>query len=294
MTELARLITGASSSIFERRPWLEDGREWINEVRNGKTRRVPFAEHFGHGFRVRFSKEDWISMDMLTVRTFRGRCPFVSKLMQLKLSFGPFPFAAPITEEEREIVDIEARKEMADKHVFELLNPLPMSITWHECKIQHVSELTQLEMSARRVGEKIEQDFLSEMSEKKGLEARSVEAAVQLLHDKNFFGPYLIVKGSESKVEVPPKFDVDVEGEAINIEFESSDLVATPLLPALSEKSCFVLQATPDVVRAVIGLDLTLVCWPEEGKPDAMRVIACIAPQLRMDFHGTLAVVEVK
>jgi len=52
-------------------------------------------------------------------------------------------------------------------------------------------------------------------------------------------------------------------------------------------------QQTSDVIREVVGMDITTVQWEEEGGMRLnFKVMAILVPQLRADFNGNTGIVH--
>jgi hypothetical protein len=280
------------------RPWLADGRRWHMSLLP-KASPVPY---FG-SLDVRFSKDDWMAMDRLVNAELSRTAPLASKLVGLGLVFRAADL--PRMEMKHEL-ESETRQDTDGGPTF-FLTQLQLPTIFQDCVIKSVADLLPLTVAADKLGIEIEKTFIGALTEmmsdkpKPGLApsgkrwpepmvARSVEEAVQRLYAVEYYGPYIIVRGVARTFEHKP-FKPYSDPEAALVQFEKSDEVEST---NLHSESCFVLQTTPDVIRAVVGLDPVLVHWPTKESPENMRILACVVPQFRTDYLGNLAVVEVK
>ena len=64
-------------------------------------------------------------------------------------------------------------------------------------------------------------------------------------------------------------------------------------LDYLTGTTILLIQQTPDVARAVVGLDVTTVQWESMGGMMLnFKVMAILVPQLRADFNGNTGIVH--
>lgn len=61
----------------------------------------------------------------------------------------------------------------------------------------------------------------------------------------------------------------------------------------LSGTQLLLVQMTPDVVRMVVGMDVTTIQWPTEGGMMMnFKVMSIVVPQLRADYNGNTGIVH--
>lgn len=64
-------------------------------------------------------------------------------------------------------------------------------------------------------------------------------------------------------------------------------------LDYLSDTTCLLVQMTPSVVRAIIGMEITTVQWEEQGGLELLyKVMAIMVPQIRSDINDRTGIVH--
>jgi hypothetical protein len=157
------------------------------------------------------------------------------------------------------------------------MESLPLPITHEE-----FADRDMADAEARRVGERVEEAFVSAFKNDKNAlrQSRSDmtnlptrEALVRSFCDRKYYGPYVVVCSKEEE-EATKTVVMPCE------RFQA--VVATAVL---KEKQQIIFQATPDVIRAVVAEGPKLLPWDK-----GWMFRCCIVPQLRRDWHGNLAV----
>lgn len=126
----------------------------------------------------------------------------------------------------------------------------------------------------RRVADKVEETTLASMAGVPStVKFREVPEAIQELKNRKFFGPYVVICSPDEwrtrRLEYGAVEDVDLV------------LVGAPM----RKDDLLVFQATPDVVRMVVGLEPCVVKW--DGK---YKAVCVLVPQIRSDFQGNYGI----
>ncbi len=266
MSNVRDKLRGAGFDVRRFRPWLDaEGKSWITVLRPdglmGKAESpIP----------AKLTKEQWVAAETAMLRACKFRMPLVNWLM--------------------DHVEVEESAPQAGRPTF-TLNALPLPFThsdplWDDGKdFDHFTIMC--ECAGRRVGEAVERTLLHGF-EQHGMKVpglltcgnplwfgKSVADAVKMLKARKFYGPYAVAGGrggSDRRL-----------AEALNLDqISPAGIVDTP---ALKEGELVIFQASPDVVRIVVGLDVTLMQWD-----DGWKVACILVPQVRGDHHGNFGV----
>ena len=70
-------------------------------------------------------------------------------------------------------------------------------------------------------------------------------------------------------------------------QYSSSKFISYNVFPF----TVLMVQMTPDVARAVVGMDITTVQWESKGGMQVnFKVMGILVPQLREDFNGNCGI----
>ena len=115
-----------------------------------------------------------------------------------------------------------------------------------------------------------------------------VQASIQAYH----YGPWVLYYGPEwsqyMNNEYKPQSDDTLAGRLRRID----NIQAVNMLDHLSGYDLILVQMTPDVVREVVGMEITTVQWESMGGMQLnFKVMAILCPQLRADQNGKTGIV---
>lgn len=121
-------------------------------------------------------------------------------------------------------------------------------------------------------------------------------AATQQLRDAFQFGPYVLYTGTSWQQVLGADFKAASDKTLSQRVLEIDEISSIRPLDFLSGFALILVQLTDNVVREVIGLDITTVQWDTHGGMQKnFKVMAIMVPQLRADFndrtgllHGTV------
>ena len=115
-----------------------------------------------------------------------------------------------------------------------------------------------------------------------------VQASIQAYH----YGPWVLYYGPKwsqyMNNEYKPQSDDTLAGRLRRID----NIQAVNMLDHLSGYDLILVQMTPDVVREVVGMEITTVQWESMGGMQLnFKVMAILCPQLRADQNGKTGIV---
>jgi hypothetical protein len=123
-------------------------------------------------------------------------------------------------------------------------------------------------------------------------------AAREQLAAANHFGPYMIYVGAGWDQFLDNDYDTSNRGDATLREriLRIEGFQGIKRVDYLTGYTLFIVQMTQDVVRTVIGMDMTTVQWPSKGGlKQNFKVMTIQVPQLRADqtsqtgiLHGSV------
>jgi len=110
----------------------------------------------------------------------------------------------------------------------------------------------------------------------------------------NFFGPFIAYTSSNYDQYLDNEFKTNSDKSLRNRLLEIDGITAIRRLDFLTTDNVVVLvQMTPEVARAVVGMDITTVQWESSGGlRKNFKVMAIHVPQLRSDFDGRCGIVH--
>lgn len=121
-----------------------------------------------------------------------------------------------------------------------------------------------------------------------------VLAMIKQANDANFYGPFMLYHSTDWQ----PYMDDDYRANDNRTLRERlraiDDIVDVRRLNWLTSTFTLVLvQMTPDVARAINGMDITTVMWESQGGMRVNFKVMCIkVPQLRSDYNGNMGLVH--
>lgn len=121
-------------------------------------------------------------------------------------------------------------------------------------------------------------------------------ACIDALYDAKMYGPYMVYHSTDYSQYLDNLFST-TEPSAGTLRsrlLQIPDIVDIRRLDYLTSGYQLVfVQMTPDVARAVIGMDVTTVQWPTVGGMQLnFKVMAIMVPQIRADYDGNCGVLH--
>lgn len=108
------------------------------------------------------------------------------------------------------------------------------------------------------------------------------------------YGPFMLYAGTEWDPWLDDDFSPQYSGKTLRQrlgDIQGIDGVET--LDFLPGYDLILVQKSTDVVRAVLGMDLTVVQWETKGGMQVnFKVMAIMVPQLRADYYGNTGIVH--
>ncbi len=264
MTNLGKLLC---KDVGYLRPWLNNkGESKISVKWDGPLGRISKPSEIP----AKLTKVQWIEVDRAVARAFCAATPLTIWLRKQKLEW-------PIPEGIKQTV----------------LTERVLPFTHHDGTIELKEgcpfDPIYVEASGRRVGEAVEKTLLGLdetqyhlsglLNHPKTRQCKSISHAIVDLASIKYYGPYVVVH---------PLVANQDEMSQIEKEFMAIERIQDVIFSAIPEGTLIVFQATSDVIRLVVGLDLTVVQW-EEG----FKTVCIIVPEIREDFHGNVGIVKV-
>lgn len=116
-------------------------------------------------------------------------------------------------------------------------------------------------------------------------------AMKELLYGQNFYGPFMLYcsTGYDAVLDNDLKTESD---KTVRQRIKEIDgIMDVRRLDYLTGDVLILVQMTPDVARAVNGMDITTVQWESKGGMQVnFKVMAIQVPQLRSDFNGNCGI----
>lgn len=108
------------------------------------------------------------------------------------------------------------------------------------------------------------------------------------------YGPYWLYVGSSWDKYLDADFSANYPGVTLRDRLlKCENIGKCQSLDFLSGYTMILVQATTDVVREVIGMDVTTVQWESHGGMQVnFKVMAIMVPQLRADYNGNMGIVH--
>jgi len=121
----------------------------------------------------------------------------------------------------------------------------------------------------------------------------------ELLYAKNFYGPFMVYVDTSYDRYLDDEFktasDKSLRQRLLEIDGVAGIRRLDYFTPTLAGKTASMVwvQMTPDVARAVVGMDITTVQWESVGGMRLNFKVMCImVPQLRSDFSGNCGILH--
>lgn len=315
---------GASSPLFDigrLRPWLgNDGNSYITLI--GKD---GLLEKAASPAPAVLTKSRWIELDTIAHREFRNAAPVTCFLLDYEADKGRPLVLEPGEGLAATLLDLDAGSDRTAAYTEERgwpvhsdkTMPLPTTHCDFFFSARQLEEYrdggtlldpTMPAMAARRVGELVEDTLLGTHKVEGvwglcnhpgvlrcrwmgGLEA-VIRDMLDRLNIADYYGPYALLYGPAHKHLMVP-------GGLLGIKVE---LEATLLANRLGPHDLVLFQLTPDVVRLVVGLGVTVVQWDggvfsqspvadvKPGSGREYKVMTVTVPQVRADQYGRAGV----
>jgi len=113
-----------------------------------------------------------------------------------------------------------------------------------------------------------------------------------LLYNAKFYGPFMAYVSTDYDRYLDNEFKTNSDKTLRQRLKEIDGIIDIRRLDFLTNSGeVLFVQMTPDVARAVIGMDITTVQWEEKGGLRLnFKVMAIMVPQLRADFYGNCGI----
>jgi len=125
---------------------------------------------------------------------------------------------------------------------------------------------------------------------------RQVLAMRQKSINKGYFGPWVIYNAPDWDQYLDDDYSAQKGDNTLRERLKAIQGIAdvrTADYLGTGTWDIFLVQQTSDVIREVIGLDITTVQWEEMGGLRVhFKVMAIMVPQLRADFYGNTGIVH--
>jgi hypothetical protein len=114
------------------------------------------------------------------------------------------------------------------------------------------------------------------------------------LYDANFFGPFMVYTSKDWDQYLDNLFSTTepIAGTLRKRLLEIDGISGIRRLDYLTDTfTVIMVQMTPEVARAVVGMDITTVQWESKGGMQInFKVMAIMVPQLRADYNGNCGI----
>lgn len=112
--------------------------------------------------------------------------------------------------------------------------------------------------------------------------------------DKFHYGPWMLYMGVSWNQYLDEDYSASKGDNTLRDRLRAIDGVSdVRTLDFLSGYQVVLVQMTTDVVREVVGMDITTVQWETQGGMQInFKVMAILVPQLRADFNGNTGIVH--
>lgn len=116
----------------------------------------------------------------------------------------------------------------------------------------------------------------------------------QLLVDDLHFGPYTLYFGTAWGRYLDEDYSAAKGDNTLRERILKTDMISSiRMLDYLSGYQVLMIQMSPDVVREVIGMDITTLQWESNGGMELhYKVMAMMTPQVRVDPAGNAGIVH--
>lgn len=116
-----------------------------------------------------------------------------------------------------------------------------------------------------------------------------VQASIAAFH----FGPWMLYFGPSWSPYMNDEYKAQSDKTLAQRLKGIDSIVDVRMLDYLTGYDLILVQLTPDVVREVIGMDITTIQWETSGGMEVhFKVMAIMCPQLRSDFNGNTGIVH--
>lgn len=113
----------------------------------------------------------------------------------------------------------------------------------------------------------------------------------ELLYNQNFYGPFMLYVSTGYDQYLDNDFKTDSDKTTRQRIREIDGIEDVRRLDYLTGNVMIMVQMTPDVCRAINGMDITTVQWESKaGMQLNFKVMAIQVPQLRSDFNGNCGI----
>lgn len=112
--------------------------------------------------------------------------------------------------------------------------------------------------------------------------------------DDKHFGPYMLYCSPSWDVYMDADFSTSKGDNTLRERLKKIDgILDVRTLDYLTNYDLVLVQFTPDVVRLVVGMEITTVQWESKGgMQQNFKVMAIQVPQLRADYNGNMGLVH--
>ncbi len=259
------------------------------------------------------TRAQWVEVDRAAIRGYLACTPITTCLRKMS-SFNGFEGMCSMTLEQERLVDTGEEVVSIDGEPKYQIVALPLPITYCDSfGTNFIGILDMTEAAARRCGEVVEKTVLLGISSKdtqlyglctfparlrmsfekdKDLVA-VVGVMIDRLKESKFYGPYVLVSEAGEPTE---------EGCKISQEILGLEGIAEIVEGCLPENELLLVQAAPDTIRVVCGLELSIAQWgvKEEKRGDKFvqvphfKALTITVPQLFADLYGRAGVCHAK
>jgi hypothetical protein len=266
---------------------------------NGQSGRMTLGGCRPCHYEAIFTEADWAVIAEEAKEVFAEHAPVTSALLRLGDAGRVMQHEKGYALQYETFVDSKAE---SGKPVYTLTS-LPLPLTFNQfptCRdeVKRLSRpipkgrLATVAVAFRKVAQAIDNAFLGLTPPVYGfgntpervvrstlkLNDAAINSAVETLKERNFWGPYIVVTSDDTDAGLLGRLKDSRRCDVVVYKCSASNRPRT-----------FIVQATPDVVRAVRCYDLTLL-HPE---PNEFVAFACIVPQLRKDYYRNIGIAEV-
>lgn len=121
-----------------------------------------------------------------------------------------------------------------------------------------------------------------------------VLAMIQQAQDAYHYGPYMLYMGSSWNQYLDADYSAQYPGVTLRSRLQIIENISgVRTLDYLSGYNIVLVQMTSDVIREVVGMDITTVQWETNGGMlQNFKVMAILVPQIRDDINGNTGIVH--
>jgi uncharacterized linocin/CFP29 family protein len=334
---VASVLLQNNFDVHSMRPFVENGRQYVNHVANGKVTAVPLVGNATATLR----KDEWKLLDDAVVKAAKPRLKAVGDLRGSGLTYTiPNGMAKTILETETQgdindaTISMDALREGAnDRPLYELTSlPLPIIHKDFSFSARQIAtsrnggsplDTTMAELAARKVAETAEKlligsygtyafgggtiyGYINYPNSIAGTVTNPTSSgwlATTLLDevlamrqssiDAYHYGPWKLYMGTSWLRYLDNDYSTSYPGVTVRQRLAAVDgIQSINTLDYLTGYKVLLVQQTSDVIREVIGMDLTTVQWETHGGLlQHFKVMAIMVPQLRCDQNGNTGLV---